>query len=391
MNSKRFDWVARHTSITALLLIAYLMAFFSSPAAALEFESALHDFEVEVVAEGLEHPWGLAFISDDDILVTERTGQLRRIRNGKLQKAPLAGLPVIEEIGQGGLLGIVLHPGFDQNDMVYLSYAGEQNGRYGTEVLRGRLEDNRLVDTEVIFRALPKERRGYHFGSRLVFAADGTLFISLGDRGADPDLASDHPAQSTGNHIGTLIRVNDDGSIPADNPFVSTAGARSEVYTYGNRNMQGMARRPGTDDIWTHEHGPQGGDEINIMRPGRNYGWPVITYGANYGTGTQIGIGTHKQGMEQPLYKWVPSIAPSGMVFYTGDKFPQWQGDLFVGSLKFGQLVRLELQDDTITHEERLFNFEYGRIRDVVQGPDGYIYLLTDSENGRLLRLVPRR
>ena len=347
------------------------------------------DIYVEEVVEGLDHPWGMAFLGDGDLLITERTGKLRQVRNWQLQGEEISGLPEINEIGQGGLLGIALHPGFDNNNLVYLSYAGKDRRRYGTEVLRGRLENNRLTNIEVIFKALPKENRGYHFGSRLVFATDGSLFISLGDRGANTGRGRGHPSQKLDSHLGSLIRINDDGSVPTDNPFVDRRGARPEIYTYGNRNMQGMALHPETNMIWTHEHGPQGGDEINIMKPGVNYGWPVITYGANYGTGTKIGEGTHNPDMEQPVHKWVPSIAPSGMMFYSGDKFLSWQGDLFVGSLKFGHLVRLELSGDTVTSEDRLLNFEFGRIRDVVQGPDGFIYLLTDSSNGKLLRISP--
>ena len=349
-----------------------------------ELKSEKHSLDISIVAEGLDYPWGMAFLPGNDILITERAGQLRRIQNGKLLKAPIIDLPDICDRGQGGLLGIALHTRYQENDWVYLSYAKKGEGGCGTEVLRGKLSDNKLVDIEVIFRALPKSGGGRHFGSRLVFARDGTLFISLGDRGKKKT------AQDLGDHRGSLIRVKDDGSIPADNPFVKRSSVvRPEIYTYGNRNMQGMALQAETGLIWTHEHGPQGGDEVNIMRPGLNYGWPVITYGVNYGIGTKIGEGTHKQGMEQPVHKWVPSIAPSGMTFYNGDKFPNWKGDLFVGSLKFGELVRLEIEKDRVTHEERLLNNRYGRIRDVVEGPDGYLYVLTEDSNGKLLRLAP--
>jgi len=247
-------------------------------------------------------------------------------------------------------------------------------------------ENCRICDFPI---SAPKDTGGRHFGSRLVFAPDGTLFVSLGDRGASPGKGRDHPAQRLDSHHGTLVRINDDGSIPADNPFVNRPDARPEIYTYGNRNIQGMALHPETRELWTHEHGPQGGDEINRMKPGSNYGWPVITYGVNYGIGTRIGEGTHHPGMEQPLYHWTPSIAPSGMMFYTGDRFRHWQGDLFAGSLKFGLLVRLELSGHRITREERLLDSEYGRIRDVLQGPDGNIYLLTDEPDGMLLKISP--
>lgn len=351
------------------------------------FESEELNFSVTEVVGGLEHPWGMAFLPDGDILVTERGGRLRKISKGKLLDQEISGLPEIQQKSQGGLLGIALHPDFINNQLVYLSYTGKQEGRYSTEVLRGRLQGMALVGVETIFRALPKTKGGRHFGSRLLFASDKTLYISLGDRGFKPSLCQKHPSQQLDNHLGSLIRINDDGSTPADNPFVGRPDIKPEIYTYGNRNMQGMALHPETGKIWTHEHGPQGGDEINIMQPGVNYGWPVITYGVNYGTGTRICEGTRKRGMQQPIYNWVPSIAPSGMAFYDGDQLPVWKGNLFVGSLKFGLLVRLELEGNKIIAEERLLNNEYGRIRDVVQGPDGYLYLLTDSAIGSLLRL----
>ena len=375
--------------IPFVLLIMTFQLTASVHAQGLRFRADDVRFQVEVVFDGLEHPWGIAFISEDDLLITERTGDLRIVKDWQLLDDEVDGLPRIDEVGQGGLLGIALHPDFESNQLVYLSYTGQEGRVYGTEVLRGKLQGTTLDDIEVIFRALPKQRGGYHFGSRLVFADDGSLFISLGDRGARPGLGRNQAAQRLNNHLGSLIRVNDDGTVPADNPFIGDPNAKPEIYTYGNRNMQGMAIHPMTRAIWTHEHGPQGGDEINIMSPGINYGWPVITYGANYGTGSKIGEGTHRPDMQQPIHKWVPSIAPSGMMFYTGDRFPAWQGDLFVGSLKFGQLVRLEVTDDSVANEERLLNFEFGRIRDVVQGPDGFIYLLTDSNNGKLLRIRP--
>jgi glucose/arabinose dehydrogenase len=357
--------------------------------AATEFPSAKHTFAVDIVVEGLDHPWGMAFLPGGDLLITERSGKLRRVVDGKLLEQAVSGLPKIHAIDQGGLLGISLHPQFATNRLVYLSYTGGTYGDYGTEVVRGTLDGMALKDTKVIFRALPKQDGGYHFGSRLQFAVDGTLYITLGDRGNRPAQGRSQTAQQLGTHPGSLIRINDDGSVPTDNPYVNKAGARPEIYSYGHRNMQGIALHPQTQAIWTHEHGPQGGDEININRPGANYGWPVITYGVNYVIGTAIGEGTHLAGMEQPVYKWVPSIAPSGMLFYTGDHFPRWQGNLFVGSLKFGVLVRLELEGERVTSEERLLDFQYGRIRDVVQGPEGDIWLLTDDSDGKLLRVRP--
>jgi glucose/arabinose dehydrogenase len=235
----------------------------------------------------------------------------------------------------------------------------------------------------VLFRAVPKSSGGRHFGSRLTFDADGFLYISLGDRGKRSQ------AQALSTHPGSIIRLHDDGSIPTDNPFVGNALARPEIYTYGNRNVQGMSLQPVSALVWAHEHGPQGGDEINVIEAGTNYGWPVITYGRNYGIGTKIGEGTHKEGMAQPVHQWTPSIAPSGMAFYVGERFPRWRGNLFVGSLKFGLLVRLALDGRRVVREERLLHGAYGRIRDVRAGPDGFIYLLTDESNGRLLRLEP--
>jgi len=380
------NFIHKH-KLACLLLFAGLSQTVSGQT--ISSKSEQHNFVVTAVVNNLTSPWGMAFLPNGDMLVTERPGRLRLIRNGQLVDQAISGLPEIHEMGQGGLLGIELHPDFENNQMLYLSYAGEKDGNFGTEVLRGRLDGMALKNTDIIFKALPKRRGPAHFGSRLVFAPDGTLFISLGDRGASPAEGTEQPAQRLDDHLGSLIRINEDGSVPEDNPFVGIDHAMPEVYTLGNRNMQGMALHPETREIWTHEHGPQGGDEINIMHPGKNYGWPVITYGVNYGIGTRIGAGTHKEGMEQPLYKWVPSIAPSGMMFYTGDKFPEWQGDLFVGSLKFALLVRLELAGNEVVAEERLLAGVYGRIRDVVQGPDGYIYLLTDARDGKLLRITP--
>jgi len=353
------------------------------PAQAGTIASAKEKFQVEVVVEGLVHPWGLAFLPDGSMLVTERGGALRIVRDGRLVDGVVPGLPEIHERGQGGLMGIALHPQFGKNHLVYLSFAGEGEGGFNTEVVRGTFAGGRFSDPVTIFRARPKTSGGRHFGGRLAFDRDGLLYISLGERG-EQDFA-----QQLGDHRGKLVRLRDDGTVPPDNPFVGRAGAQPEIFTLGNRNMQGMAVHPVTGEVWTHEHGPQGGDEVNIMHAGVNYGWPVITYGVNYGIGTKIGEGTVKEGMAQPLYKWVPSIAPSGMAFYTADRLPGWKGNLFIGSLKFGLLIRLELDGNRVVGEERLLDGSYGRIRDVVQGPDGLLYLLTDEGRGRLLRLAP--
>ena len=336
---------------------------------------------IDTVVEGLQHPWGLAFFEDGRMLVSERTGQLRIVDSGK-PGDPIEGMPEIAVGGQGGLLDVAIHEG-----LIYFSYS--EPGKLltnSTAVARAMLVGNRLENVEVIFRQEPKYISRAHFGSRLVFAPDGTLFITLGERFLPRD-----DAQTLDNHHGKLIRINPDGSVPADNPFVDNPDALPEIWSFGHRNSQGAALNPLTGKLWMHEHGPKGGDEINIPEAGKNYGWPVITFGREY-TGGEVGEGiTHQEGMEQPMYYWVPSIAPSGMLFYTGDAFPQWQGNLFVGSLKFKQLVRLELDGEEVVAEERLFEEAIGqRIRDVRQGPDGLIYLLADdSKNGKIIRLSP--
>jgi glucose/arabinose dehydrogenase len=341
-------------------------------------------FTYEIVTDGLDHPWSLAFLPDGRMLVTERPGRLRLISaEGVLHPDPVGGLPHIKQHGQGGLLDVALHPDFKNNRLVYFSFAEADGRAVGTAVARGQLRGHRLEQVEVIFRLLPKSNKKQHFGSRLVFDNSGYLFITLGDRGNRPR------AQDLNDHAGSLIRLHDDGRIPADNPFANRAGSQPEIFSYGHRNMQGAALHPVTGKVWIHEHGPQGGDELNIPQAGVNYGWPVITYGTNYVTGTRIGEGTHKEGMAQPVHYWVPSIAPSGMTFYTGKHFPQWQGNLFIGSLKFKLLVRLVLDGEQVVREERLLEDELGRIRDVRQGPDGLLYLLTDDSDGLLVRLLP--
>ncbi|TXH04396.1 MAG: PQQ-dependent sugar dehydrogenase [Rhodocyclaceae bacterium] len=341
-------------------------------------------FRATTLTEGLDSPWGLAFLPDGRMLVTERPGRLRLVgANGRLDPQPVAGVPPVVAIGQGGLLDVALHPDFARNGWVYLSYAGADGDSYGTEVLRGRLDDHALRDVAVIFRMQPKSGTSHHFGSRLVFDRQGFLYITLGERG-DKDRA-----QRLDDHAGSVIRLHDDGRVPADNPFVGKAGAKPEKFTLGHRNIQGATLHPQTGELWAHEHGPQGGDEVNIIRAGQNYGWPVITYGRNYVTGTAIGEGTAKAGMIQPLWQWTPSIAPSGMAFYTGDRFPAWRGNLFVGALKGQMLVRLTLDGERIVREERLLEGQLGRIRDVRNGPDGLIYLLTDSSRGKIVRLEP--
>jgi glucose/arabinose dehydrogenase len=337
-----------------------------------------------MLVEGLEHPWGLAFLPDGRMLVTERPGRLRIVnKDRKLDGEPVTGLPAITPHGQGGLLDVALHPRFAENSLVYISYAARGEGGVSTEVARGRLSGRRLEDVQVLFRQLPKSGGGRHFGSRLVFDRAGFLYITLGDRGEM------ERAQKPDDHAGSVIRLHDDGRVPQDNPFVGKPGWKPEKYTLGNRNIQGAALHPRTGLLWTHEHGPQGGDEVNVIRAGVNYGWPVITYGVQYVIGTKIGEGTHKTGMAQPLHYWVPSIAPSGMAFYAGDRFPRWRGDLFVGALRDQMLVRLKLDGEKVIAEERMLKGALGRIRDVRNGPDGLIYLLTDDPRGVLARLEP--
>lgn len=363
------------------LLLAGVEAAAGSPV----IHTEQHKLSYEIVTDGLDHPWSLAFLPGGDMLVTERSGRMRLVKkNGDLHPQPISGLPPVRQHGQGGLLDVALHPDFENNAWVYFSYAeGGRRGAFGTAVARGRLKGHTLHDVEVIFRLDPKSSARQHFGSRLQFDRRGLLYITLGDRGKRMR------AQRLDDHAGSLIRIHADGSVPQDNPFVGRVDAKPEIYSYGHRNMQGAALHPQSGKIWTHEHGPQGGDEINVPQPGVNHGWPVITYGVNYGIGSKIGEGTRKPGMAQPVHYWVPSIAPSGMAFYGADEFPNWKGNLFVGSLKFRQLVRLELDGERITHEERLLTDEFGRVRDVRVGPDGLIYLLTDDDDGELIRLLP--
>jgi len=339
--------------------------------------------EVSVVATGLEHPWALEFLPDGRMLVTERPGRLRIIgRDGRLSE-PLAGVPVVHARGQGGLLDVALSPTFAEDRLVYLSFAEPGEGGAGTAVARGRLGERALEGVQVIWRQQPKTRGNNHFGSRLVFARDGTLFVTTGDRQDQRPLV-----QKLSTAIGKVVRIHPDGSIPKDNPFVARADALGGIWSRGHRNIQAAALHPGTGQLWTVEHGARGGDELNHPQAGHNYGWPVITYGVEY-SGRPISDATARPGMEQPVYWWDPVIAPSGAVFYTGAAFPEWRGDLFVGSLNPGALVRLEIENGRVTKEERYGGDLAERIRDVRQGPDGALYMVTDSPRGRILRLAP--
>ena len=379
------------TRIIGSLLAAFVTCVFALPAAAQSVvQTELERVRVVTLVQGLEHPWSLAFLPDGRMLVTERTGRLRIVgADGKLDARAVAGVPPVEELGQGGLLDVALHPDFRANQLIYLSYTGAGPKGYSTEVARAKFVESggppRLEDVRVIFRQEPKSSGGRHFGSRLVFDRQGLLYVTLGERG-DQDRA-----QKLDDLAGKIVRIADDGRVPDDNPFKGNAKARPEIFSLGNRNVQGAALHPKTGVLWAHEHGPQGGDEVNVIRAGTNYGWPVITYGVNYGIGTKIGEGSAKPGMAQPVWKWVPSIAPSGMAFYEGDQFPKWRGNLFVGALKDSMLVRLELDGENVVKEERMLQEKVGRVRDVRTGPDGFLYLLTDAPDGALIRIEPAR
>jgi glucose/arabinose dehydrogenase len=354
--------------------------------------SALHDYRVVTVADGLVQPWSMAFLPGGDMLVTERPGRLRIIRQGKLLPQAVEGLPqIFTGNNQAGLLEVMPHPNFASNRLLYISYSKPVDGKESTTALiRGRFENDRLSNVEQLFESVSRGRG--HYGGKIAFDGNGYLFLTLGDRQVAPegDLEK-HPAQDLSNHHGTVVRLHDDGKVPADNPFVKQPNAKPEIWSYGHRNVQGIAIHPETGEVWTNEHGPQGGDEVNLTLAGRNYGWPVIGFGVNYRTGAAIHSGTHREGMEQPKHIWVPSIGISGMLIYTGDKFPQWRGNMFVAGMAGQQLARLTLKGQTIVNEETLVP-GIGRIRDIRQGLDGFIYLAIEDRDGKpspILRLEP--
>ena len=349
-------------------------------------QSAKHAFQVNKVLDGLENPWSMAFLPDGRMLITERAGRLRLVtKSFQLHPTPIAGLPKIKAAGQGGLFDVAIHPDYAANGWIYWAYNEPGAGGWGTALARGKLQGTQMTSVEVLFSMRPKSRKNQHFGGRIVFDTSGFVYLTLGDRG-DRDRA-----QKMDDHAGSVIRLHDDGRVPENNPFVKLKGALPEKWTLGNRNIQGAALHPQTGKLWTHEHGPQGGDEVNLMSAGKNYGWPVVTHGANYGLGTKIGEGQTKAGMAQALKIWVPSIAPSGMAFVNSQEFPEWSGNLLVGSLRAQTLVRLELDGDAVVGEERLLVGQIGRIRDVRVAEDGLIYLLTDAPNGALFRLTRTR
>jgi glucose/arabinose dehydrogenase len=371
----------------ALQIVMLSIALFTSALAqdrSAVINSEKHTFRVVTLLKGLEYPWSVAFLPDGRMLVTERVGRLRLVgQDLRMDPKPIAGLPDVAATGQGGLFDVVLHLEHAQNGWIYWAYNAPGAGGWGTALARGKLQGSRMTEVQVLFSMKPKTRSSQHFGGRIVFDKAGMLYLTLGDRG------DKERAQKLDDHAGSVIRLHDDGRVPVDNPFAKRVEALPEKWTLGNRNMQGASLHPKTGELWTHEHGPQGGDEVNVMRAGLNYGWPVITYGVNYGFGTRIGEGQTKPGMVQPLQLWVPSIAPSGMAFVSGSKFPQWTGDLLVGALRDQMLVRLELDGEKVVREERLLRGIVGRIRDVRMGPDGLVYLLTDDAEGALLRLEP--
>lgn len=370
-------------------------------------ESALksihHDFRIVTVAEGFQHPWSMGFLPNGDMLVTERgrsgnngrPGRLRIVRDGELLPDPVSGLPEIRAAGQGGLLDVILHPDFESNRLLYISYSkpNEDGSEGTTAVIRGRFENNELEDVEEIFEAQVWSSGQGHYGSRLAFDDDGYLFITVGDRQENPgggiEAQREHPSQGLTTHHGKVIRLHDDGSVPSDNPYVNREDALPEIWSYGHRNPQGLAVHPETNEVWANEHGPQGGDELNHIRPGVNYGWPVIGFGVNYGPGEPLHDVVSAEGMEHPILHWRPSIAPGGLMIYNGDKFPEWQGDIFTGGMS-GQhkvLSRVTVDGSTLISQELLLPGEF-RIRDIRQGPDGYIYLATDDRSGDLTPIV---
>ena len=364
--------------VAGLLLTSHVSIAVADPV----FKSRDHAYRPVTLASGLNQPWGMAFLpGNQGILITEKVGKIRIYREG-LQPRGISGGPNATEFGQGGLLDIAVHPNFTRNGYVFFSYVGRHGLGLGTELARAVFADDEFKDLRILFKAQPKAFGGRHFGSRLVFDGTGHLFMTLGDRGKR------YEAQNLSTHEGTVLRFTADGDIPRGNPFLGRPGALPEIYSYGHRNVQGAVLHPETGELWTHEHGPQGGDEVNIIRRGANYGWPVITYGEEYGGGTVSHL-SEKEGMEQPVVYWVPSIAPSGMTFYTGNKFPKWNGNLFVGALRGAHLRRVTLENGKVTDQEELLSNLHERIRDVRNGPDGYLYIITDSSNGRLIRLEP--
>jgi aldose sugar dehydrogenase len=375
----------------ALFALAALLGG-TTPLAAQVQRSTLHDFEVVTVAEGLVNPWSMAWLPNGDMLITERPGRLRIVRDGVLLPEAVSGVPEVLARGQGGLFDVLPHPDFANNNLIYLSYSRPKDDGEGasTGVVRGVFQNDEFTNIEQIWVA--HSTGNGHYGGRMAFDGEGHLFITAGDRQVPStgDLEK-HPAQDPSNHHGVIVRINDDGTIPADNPMIGTPGALGDIYSYGHRNPQGFVINHETGDLWSTEHGPQGGDELNLIEPGNNYGWPVIGFGVNYGSGSTIHEGTRREGMTNSEQVWVPSIALSGLMIYTGDKFPAWRGNLFAGGMAGEQLARLTLDGQSVASEETLLQ-GIGRVRDVRTGPDGYIYVAIEDRAGRptnVVRLVP--
>jgi glucose/arabinose dehydrogenase len=363
----------------------------AAQAASAVLKSSVHDYRVVPVVDGFVNPWGLAFVPGGDLLVTERPGRLRLVRGGKLLPTPVSGVPAVVSAGQGGLLDVVVHPNFAQNRYVYLTYSKQVNGGSTTALHRAKLVNDALVEGQDIFVADTRGRPG-HFGSRLAFDGKGHLFMTVGDRQAPPegDLPA-HPAQDLSTHQGKVLRLMEDGTVPKDNPFVGRSGAKPEIWSYGHRNPQGLVVHPTTGAVWATEHGPQGGDELNLVEAGKNYGWPVVGFGVNYGPGKAIHASTMAPGMENAKHVWVPSIATSGLMVYTGDKFPAWKGSVFAGGLAGQRVARLTLDGARADLADNLAR-NLGRVRDVRQGPDGFVYVVLDDQQGKptgIVRLEP--
>jgi glucose/arabinose dehydrogenase len=373
------------------IVLAFFLMLSAGPIVLAEtFDTEKGRVSVESVAQGLSHPWAIDFLPDGTMIVTERDGKMRLVSKAGGLGEPFSGLPDVDVGGQGGLLDVALHPNFARNRLIYWSYSEAGQGGNSTAVARARLSEDgtTLVDIQVIFSQKPKVPSRQHFGNRLVFDGKGHLFVTRGERSRERFRGQ---AQDLNSHLGKVVRLTEEGGVPPDNPFVNKPGALPEIWSYGHRNPQAAAINPATGALWEIEHGPRGGDEINLPEPGKNYGWPIISHGVNY-SGTPVGSGKKEMpGMEQPIYQWTPVIAPSGMAFYTGDIFPQWKGNLFVGGLAATALVRLELDGAKVTHEERLLIQEGLRIRDVAQGPDGALYVVTDEEEGEILRISPAK
>lgn len=360
------------------------------------YESSRHDFRVVTVVEGLENPWSIAWLPTGEMLVTERPGRLRIIVDDELQPEPILGWPqVYKERGQGGFMDVVVHPEFSINRWLYLSYGkANADGSEGTTtVVRGRLEGNRVVNVQEIFESKAWGDNNNHFSGRMAFDLDNYLFLAVGDRMVTPDLLEEHPSQSLKNHMGAFVRLHDDGSVPSDNPFVGKSGALPEIWSYGHRNMQGLTVDPETGTVWANEHGPRGGDELNMIVRGGNYGWPLLSYGVHY-SGEVFTTETSRDDMESPRFAWIPSIGISGLMIYTGDQFPWWHGNVFVGGLVGEQLVRVTLDSrKSVISTEKLLEGVLGRIREIRGGPDGFIYLTNENRAGdrlsNIFRLEP--